>query len=139
MVRDPYFESRNPYFDGNGSILIWTDYLGSPNWGYYDANFQIEGQVDCKEKCYVTMDKSYLEKASAVVFSYRDIDLENLPKKKVEGQKWILYIIEPPNFSFYFYTNDSIENMTRKMWKKMDLLMSYRIDGDIYTPYGGII
>ena len=103
MVRDPYFESRNPYFDGNGSILIWTDYLGSPNWGYYDANFQIEGQVDCKEKCYVTRDKSYLEKVICrFIFTIETLIWEICPRKKSKAKSGYCILLNHPIFHFTF-------------------------------------
>lgn len=67
------------------------------------------------------------------MFHTRDLDVYDLPRNHIHGQKWVLYNIEsPPNAIIHKQNLDMFE-------EHIDWVASYRRDSDIYVPYGQVI
>ncbi|RWS23354.1 alpha-(1:3)-fucosyltransferase C-like protein, partial [Leptotrombidium deliense] len=108
-------------------ILIWTTYF-SGDW--IKKGFA----VDClKNKCVATSDRVYLQYASSVLFHWRDISATDLPLMKRYNQKWVLYNMESPANTYW--VRSTMENVQ----KEIDWTMTYRLDSDVYAPYGQVI
>lgn len=127
-------------FHGSGSangthrpprILMWTSFYGS--W-YGSLNKEKTGEDvtrGCSTKCFVTNDRNLLETSDAIVFHVRDMDMNDLPPRRSESQKWVFWSMEPPPYSVFAgfsYMRDMFN------WT-----MSYRSDSDIYDPYGKVV
>lgn len=112
-------------------ILMWTSFYGS--W-YGTLNKQKTGEDvtrGCAAKCFVTNDRHLLETSDAIVFHVRDMDMNDLPPRRSESQKWVFWSMEPPPYSVFAgfsYMHDMFN------WT-----MSYRSDSDIYDPYGKVV
>ncbi|CAG2161810.1 unnamed protein product [Oppiella nova] len=72
----------------------------------------------------VTSNRVYLPHAKALVFHWRDIS--TLPDYRLPDQLWTLYNMEAPT------------NTPQNLWptSEFNLTASYRMDSDIYVPYG---
>jgi hypothetical protein len=68
--------------------------------------------------------------SDAVLFHWRDINTDDLPLYNSTLQKWVLFNMESPNYT----PIDKILPLN----KHIDWTMTYRMDSDIYTPYGRI-
>ncbi|XP_018407882.1 PREDICTED: galactoside 3(4)-L-fucosyltransferase-like [Nanorana parkeri] len=106
-------------------ILLWT----WPSEHTFPLN-QCPPSVD-SSGCFFTVNHSMYSVASAVVMNHRDIsksvsDLSLMPRPP--GQYWIWFNLEPPQHLSNLTLMDNIFNLT----------MSYRLDSDIFTPYGWI-
>ncbi|XP_063003045.1 3-galactosyl-N-acetylglucosaminide 4-alpha-L-fucosyltransferase FUT3-like [Elgaria multicarinata webbii] len=113
-----------PYLGSSGlTILLWT-------WPY-GIHVGIE---NCTEvlgvpDCHFTADRSWYQKADAVLVHHHDVYLNaaKLPQQpRPAGQRWIWYSPEPPSKHPVPTFMDNLFNLT----------MSYRRDSDIYAPYG---
>nr|XP_056700640.1 4-galactosyl-N-acetylglucosaminide 3-alpha-L-fucosyltransferase FUT6-like [Euleptes europaea] len=78
--------------------------------------------------CHFTADRSWHNKADAVVVHHRDVCYSNsLPRNpRPPSQRWIWFNLESPSNSPNLGFMDNYFNLT----------MSYRRDSDIFTPYG---
>ncbi|KAL1420688.1 hypothetical protein MTO96_004432 [Rhipicephalus appendiculatus] len=111
-------------------ILLWTSYFRS--W-YEELNDTRIGDVpvaNCTSKCTVTNDPCLAEDSDAVVFHVYDMEIDNLPPKRLDWQKWVFYLMEAPphtNFMDFKYT-----------YYMFNWTMTYRRDSDIHIPYGRV-
>ncbi|XP_068020889.1 4-galactosyl-N-acetylglucosaminide 3-alpha-L-fucosyltransferase FUT6-like [Melanerpes formicivorus] len=79
--------------------------------------------------CHFTVDRSWTQKAHAVVIHHRDVcwnpqKLTQIPR--LQSQRWIWFNLESPSHSPNLRAMNNLFNLT----------MSYRKDSDIFTPYG---
>ncbi|XP_069479925.1 3-galactosyl-N-acetylglucosaminide 4-alpha-L-fucosyltransferase FUT3-like [Ambystoma mexicanum] len=106
-------------------ILLWKFPFG--------AEFPLD---QCQESygisgCYLTANRTWYDRADAVIFHHRDIcrDQKQLPQiARPPNQHWIWFNLESPSHSPNLHLMDNLMNFT----------MSYRLDSDIFTPYGRI-
>ncbi|XP_073460683.1 3-galactosyl-N-acetylglucosaminide 4-alpha-L-fucosyltransferase FUT3-like [Aquarana catesbeiana] len=107
----------------NVVVLLWT-------WPF-GAQFPLD---KCPKpfdspRCLLTADRSLYNTANAVIFHHRDVcgSKDQMPQMpRPEGQYWVWYNLESPSHSPNLHFMDKLINLT----------MSYRIDSDIFTPYG---
>lgn len=112
-------------------ILIYTKYYFAP-W-----NDIFTGEpIFTNNRCLYTTDHSALMTSSAVIFHLRDVrKISDLPKIKVQNQKWIIYNIESPMGNRRW---DELE-LFKNIAPHFDLTMTYRSDSDIAIPYGRMV
>uniref|UniRef100_A0A8C5G3C9 Fucosyltransferase n=2 Tax=Gouania willdenowi TaxID=441366 RepID=A0A8C5G3C9_GOUWI len=108
------------------TILLWVHPFGvfAPLPDCW-KQFQIHG-------CTITDDKHAYRQADAVIFHHRDIGIgrARMPTEpRPRSQKWIWMNHESPTNSPRLQKFDRVFNLT----------MSYRMDSDIYVPYGHLI
>uniref|UniRef100_A0A8C5PH78 Fucosyltransferase n=1 Tax=Leptobrachium leishanense TaxID=445787 RepID=A0A8C5PH78_9ANUR len=82
--------------------------------------------------CFFTANRSLYSSADAVVLHHRDVcnsreQLPNIPRPK--KQYWIWFNLESPSHCPNLNLMDNLINLT----------MSYRVDSDIFTPYGRLL
>ncbi|XP_075693059.1 3-galactosyl-N-acetylglucosaminide 4-alpha-L-fucosyltransferase FUT3-like [Rhinoderma darwinii] len=105
------------------TILVWT----WPSGHTFPLN-QCPASID-SSGCFFTLNRSMYSMANAVVIHHRDVSgsksqLPQVPRPPY--QYWIWFSMEPPSNLRNLTIMDNIINMT----------MSYRMDSDIFTPYG---
>ena len=101
-------------------ILFWTK-----RYGKIMPDFEVE----CPRKCKFTSDRSTIRNSDAVIFHLWDItDRKQLPVYHDPKQPWVLYNMEPPIMTSHIKHFNDVFNVT----------MTYRIDSDVYVPYGYI-
>ncbi|KAM4701791.1 alpha-(1,3)-fucosyltransferase 4 [Discoglossus pictus] len=77
--------------------------------------------------CQLTTNRSMYQEADAILFHHRDIgDFNDFPLRTQTSQKWIWMNFESPSHSPWLRSLGGIFNWT----------MSYRVDSDIFIPYG---
>ncbi|XP_054155619.1 alpha-(1,3)-fucosyltransferase C-like [Oppia nitens] len=149
-------------------ILFWTKYFGSqltetgrlvsddghnncmqPRWWS-----QFDETTDDKElafgvptttttppplsQCMVTSDRSYLSVADAVVFHWRDINIDDMPPVRHGHQLWILYNMEAPTHTNNIFSLDS-DGGGSSGELAFNWTVTYRQDSDVYVPYGQLV
>ncbi|KAM5138190.1 3-galactosyl-N-acetylglucosaminide 4-alpha-L-fucosyltransferase FUT3-like [Mantella aurantiaca] len=104
------------------TILLWT----WPGNHTFPLN-QCPPSVD-SSGCFFTVNRSVYLEANAVVIHHRDIGSKDQlpPNPRPLNQYWIWFNMEPPEHLRNLTIMDNIINLT----------MSYRVDSDIFTPYG---
>ena len=110
-------------------ILLWTKYYSNdwPKTWSLDSNCRYNN-------CLFTQNRNDFFSSDAVLFHWRDIDTDDLPKyTKQSNQKWILFNMEAPVYTYMKYPNMISEI---NLFKSIDWVMSYTTDSDIYIPYG---
>ena len=113
---------------GKFHVLLWNNWYGRK---WID---RLDKHPKCKStNCVFTDNRSQQSESDAIVFHWWDIDPEDLPEQGVSTQKWVLFNIEPPQRHYRLIDFDRIG------LKKIDWIMSYRTDSDIYTPYGSAV
>ncbi|NXS60406.1 FUT3 fucosyltransferase, partial [Brachypteracias leptosomus] len=139
QFRPPWVDhyTSNPFTDrargGQGSvpardeprltILLWQ-------WPFGQRfNFINCSDVYDIPNCRFTTNRSWSQKADAVIVHHRDVcgnpkGLTQVPR--LPSQRWIWFNLESPSHSPNLDAMDNIFNLT----------MSYRKDSDIFTPYG---
>ncbi|KAM4723099.1 4-galactosyl-N-acetylglucosaminide 3-alpha-L-fucosyltransferase FUT6-like [Rhinophrynus dorsalis] len=106
-------------------ILLWTWPLN------YHFPLNKCPQPYNSSDCFFTVDRSMYSVADAVIFHHRDVcrSRYQLPQTpRPTNQYWIWFNLESPSHSPNLAFMDNLINLT----------MSYRIDSDIFTPYGWI-
>ncbi|XP_054166010.1 alpha-(1,3)-fucosyltransferase C-like [Oppia nitens] len=73
--------------------------------------------------------------SDVILFHWRDIDIRDQPTDKLFDQKWVLYNMESPMYTYMSYPN-RLFNI--RLFESIDWTMTYRTDSDIYIPYGTI-
>ncbi|XP_075692863.1 3-galactosyl-N-acetylglucosaminide 4-alpha-L-fucosyltransferase FUT3-like [Rhinoderma darwinii] len=104
-------------------ILLW-------NWPFGDQ-FPLNQcpEESCGERCLFTDNRSFYNLADAVVIHHREVSTstELLPQDpRPTRQYWIWFNLESPNNCPNLQMMNNLFNLT----------MSYRVDSDIFTPYG---
>lgn len=131
--------SYSPFYSSSGAngtsrlprIMMWTSFYGS--WYGLLSNKKIGEDFTrkCAVKCSVTNDRRLLSSSDAIVFHVRDMDMNDLPTRRSESQKWVFWSMEPPPYSVFAGFN--------YMHNMFNWTMSYRRDSDIYEPYGKVV
>jgi hypothetical protein len=107
-------------------ILFWTKYFSSNDW----LKFSLKDLKCQYSNCILTEERNNFNISDAVVFHWRDINADDLPLYNSTLQKWVLFNLESPNYT-------PIDQIL-PLIKHIDWTMTYRMDSDIYTPYGRI-
>lgn len=111
-------------------ILLWTSYFSDRYSSLDDTRIGEVLVAKCTSKCVVTNDPCLLGDSDAIVFHVYDMEIENLPPKRFNWQKWVFYLMESPphtNFIDFKYT-----------YYMFNWTMTYRRDSDIDVPYGRV-
>ncbi|XP_053561041.1 alpha-(1,3)-fucosyltransferase 4 [Bombina bombina] len=103
------------------TVLIWYEPFGKRRrLGDCHILFNVSG-------CQLTTNRSMYQEADAIIFHHRDIgDYNDFPLRRYSSQKWIWMNFESPSHSNWLRSFGGIFNWT----------MSYRVDSDIFIPYG---
>lgn len=112
--------------NGDKVILLWTPFYDK--WDYQHGN---PNQCPVEKSCQVTNDRSKLKESDAIVFHLRDLDLTDLPPYRHPRQRWVLFNLEPPPYSYFLGF--------RFMNQMFNWTMTYRLDSDIVVKYGGFV
>ena len=80
--------------------------------------------------CVFSDNRTDLQQYDAIVFHWPNIKPKDTPQKLIDNQKWVLFDRETP---YYIYSN-----LRSLGLKRIDWMMTYRTDSDIYTPYGRV-
>lgn len=105
-------------------ILLWTKYFGSTVWTQQNLK-----RLDCDySNCVLTADRSLLSASDALLFHWWDFSAEDMPDRHHERQKWVLFNWEA--------VQTSPVDRIRTIAERIDWLMSYQTEADIYAPYG---
>ncbi|XP_019943672.2 alpha-(1,3)-fucosyltransferase 4-like [Paralichthys olivaceus] len=108
------------------TLLIWTHPFGQhQKLPDCYALFQVPG-------CTLTDDKNAYPRADALIVHHRDVatgSAELPPEPRPQGQKWIWMNYESPSHTPKLQLFEGVFNLT----------MSYRVDSDIFLPYGYLI
>ncbi|TSN21199.1 Alpha-(1,3)-fucosyltransferase 4 [Bagarius yarrelli] len=105
------------------TLLIWWFPFGKPlSLPDCTASYGVPG-------CTLTSDRRAFAHADAVIMHHRELMLnwkELLDYPRPLAQKWIWMNFESPSHSGFLHQFDGVFNLT----------MSYRLDSDIFLPYG---
>ncbi|VDN53675.1 unnamed protein product [Dracunculus medinensis] len=82
----------------------------------------------CSHKCDIIESRKDILKAGAVLFNVNDLRLNNLPKRRIPNQVYVLLNRESPHHT-YIYSK-------RLPPYFFNLSMTYRLDSDFYYGYG---
>ncbi|XP_042316721.1 alpha-(1,3)-fucosyltransferase 4 [Sceloporus undulatus] len=108
------------------TVLLWWEPFGrSRRLGDCQRRFQIPA-------CRLTTDQSQLPSAQAVLFHHRDLALHGprqLPPDRPPSQRWVWMNFESPSHSQGLQGLRGIFNWT----------MSYKLDSDVFVPYGYLL
>uniref|UniRef100_A0A914E239 Fucosyltransferase n=1 Tax=Acrobeloides nanus TaxID=290746 RepID=A0A914E239_9BILA len=103
-------------------ILIWTKYYGN--------NFTVAQRLpSCPYQCIYTNDQNFRDHANAVVFHIRDLNVQHLPEPQLDSYKVFFNMESPPHTHLHFNELPS---------DYFNLSMTYRVDSDVYCPYGSM-
>ncbi|NXF63813.1 FUT3 fucosyltransferase, partial [Ciccaba nigrolineata] len=108
------------------TILLWKWPFG------HHFNFINCSKVYKTPDCHFTVNRSWSQKADAVIMHHGDVfrEREKLVKlPRFPFQPWIWFNLESPSHSPNLGAMDNLFNLT----------MSYRRDSDIFTPYGELL
>ncbi|XP_062601165.1 alpha-(1,3)-fucosyltransferase 7-like isoform X1 [Saccostrea cucullata] len=108
------------------TIAVWTTFFGHA-W-LDNIKFVLS---KCRYKCQAT-GREGLAQSDAVFFHYHryDLDVQDLPKRNVLNQIWILYLLEPTTY---------IERDIVVLNGLFNWTMSYRRDSTVFAPYGSFV
>ena len=86
-------------------ILYWNEAYGSTEYGFccgQEPYFKFQ----CKyTNCFVTNDRNYLssvDQYDAILFHQRSLDKNDLPTKRSQNQRYIMYMMESASYPFNF-------------------------------------
>lgn len=123
------FQQKRP-MSNNSKNVVW---FNKPWWiSLPDINVVLK--LFCPEqKCSMTDNKTNIKESSAIIFTITEPLGNKLPMPYEErnlDQAWIFFGLESPAYTFKTGYADPV-------WKnKMNWSMNYRLDADIYYPYG---
>ena len=111
---------------GKIHVLLWT------KWYQFKWIDILDKEPKCEfTNCVFGDDRSKQGSSDAIVFHWYNINPNDVPKRVVDHQKWVLFNMESPHYTAIGFNNIGL--------KKIDWIMSYRTDSDIYTPYGSAV
>lgn len=119
LIEEDDYENETKY------ILDWNTFFGTPMEKGFQGKHFLE---ECPEfNCQILSNKSRINETSAVVFHATDINWNKLPLTRSSDQYYVFYSWEPPTRALVdAKVADGFFNLT----------MSYRLDSDLYSPYG---
>jgi len=114
--------------DRNDSLVIvaWTTVFGEPV-----GEKRVDGGAGkaCPRRCLITNRRALLPFAKGVMFHARDVKLDDLPERDVNGiQPWVLFTAETP-------PNDFWPSSAPDQLRLFDYSMTYRVDSDFPQTY----
>ena len=123
-VNDPQQQPKIPLAEqGKFHVLLWNNWYGNK---WIDS---LVKHPKCEfTNCVFSDNRAEQGSSDAIVFHWWDTDPNDLPEQGVNTQKLVLYNLEPPQHRLIDFDRIGL--------KKIDWIMSYRTDSDIYTPYG---
>lgn len=83
-------------------------------------------------QCLITTNRDYIQNAKSLVFHWRDLRADDLPKYRNPDQLWTLYNLEAPPYTF----TESVEIPSSMLF---NLTATYRSDSDIIIAYGKVV
>ncbi|XP_043846655.1 3-galactosyl-N-acetylglucosaminide 4-alpha-L-fucosyltransferase FUT3-like [Dromiciops gliroides] len=109
------------------TILIWTWPFNEPvSIRELHCSVPWTKMVDCQ----ITLNRTWYKKAHAVIIHHPDVSsnpsLQLPPAPRPVNQQWIWFTLESPSHLRNLAAMDGLFNLT----------MTYRIDSDIFAPYG---
>lgn len=107
-------------------ILGWTTLWDKP----FRDNLHNCKNKELANKCIVVSDRKLLNLSTALIFHVRDMSYKDLPPYKVNGSKFVFYTHESPQMTFIPLKGLPVGYF--------DWTMTYRLDSDVYAPYGFI-
>ena len=115
------FKRNNP---SGKTILFWTSFFDRED---FYVGMETKPFRKCPvRQCFTTNDRSLLNQSDAVIFHIRDLDMNDMPDKRLIHQRWIFYLLESP-----IYTYRSLADLGGVF----NWTMTYRHDSDIQRPY----
>ncbi|KHJ40825.1 fucosyl transferase [Trichuris suis] len=106
----------------NITILMWVPFFGK--------TFGQEVLSTCPDlNCRITNNRSKLKSSSAVVFHDRDVNILDVPKKRLPEQHFVFFLLESP----YHVSGTAFRQLSRGFYT---LTMNYRRDADVHFPFG---
>ena len=114
--------------DKSLKVLVW--YWNSK--GPFGKPWLIKDEeIFCpKTNCVLSTNRKDLNISDAIILTWRGVKLNDIPHV-IDNQKLVLYNMEPPHLTG--------KTLDRLGLEKIDWIMSYRIDSDIYIPYGKVV
>ncbi|XP_064489678.1 alpha-(1,3)-fucosyltransferase C-like [Ornithodoros turicata] len=104
-------------------VIIWNTFFGRA----VNPFFTSEVAYMCPRRCVFTRSRSRVNGSAAIVFHARDVNASDIPRRKYEGQIWVLFGLEPPPYTMApLVALNGLINWT----------VTYRSDSDIVFPYG---
>ncbi|XP_023343821.1 alpha-(1,3)-fucosyltransferase C [Eurytemora carolleeae] len=117
-------------------ILYFNKYFHLVDWNFGFGREPFITNQCANSNCYITNNRSYLPSLSdfeALLFHSRDMESKYVqvpnPARRKTNQKYIFYSLESP-------LNDGLDLNNHRLKSFFNWTMSYRIDSDIYLPYG---
>jgi len=114
--------------DRNDSLVIvaWTTVFGEP---FGEKRLDGGPGKSCPRRCLISNRRALLPYAKGVLFHARDVQLEDLPERDVNGiQPWVLFTAETP-------PNDFWPSSVPDQLRLFDYSMTYRVDSDFPLTY----
>ncbi|KAK3587291.1 hypothetical protein CHS0354_034444 [Potamilus streckersoni] len=104
-------------------ILLWTKFWSLEYWTEVDKF----GIPPCASRCDITVDKSRIEEADAVLFHWGNLWwYTDLPIYRRSDQVWVFYNAEPLH-----------KQSNLAPWRNVfNWSMSYRTDSTVFSPFG---
>ncbi|GFS96292.1 alpha-(1,3)-fucosyltransferase C [Nephila pilipes] len=107
------------YMQSTKTILLWTKFFGITNFVPSYSN------LGCPlPKCFVTSDRSYLNRSDALIFHLRDINLKDMPTYRIPRQVWILLHHESPHHT--------PPDLLKQLDGMFNWTATYRLDSEIF-------
>ncbi|KFD63550.1 hypothetical protein M514_01618, partial [Trichuris suis] len=106
----------------NITILMWFSFFGT--------TLGQEVFSACPElNCHITHNRAAFNQSSAVVFHHRNVKASDVPKKRLPGQHFVLFLLHSP----YYTSSELFQQLGTNFYT---LTMNYRRDSDVHIPYG---
>lgn len=113
-------------------ILLWTQFYSSDEWIK-----SLKTDYKCEySNCVLTNNRSDMDSNDVVLFHWRDINVLDLPEEKASHQTWVLFNMESPVYTYMKFPSKIFDI---KLFERIDWLMTYRKDSDVYVPYGQVV
>lgn len=108
-------------------------FYNCPKW-FPLTNVKLRMKLCPYNNCHLTIDRTLMQNASAVIFHYpnfADIKLQTrVFSMRPSNQTWVFFGMESP-------ANINVNQLVLPMWSgQLNWSMSYRLDSDVHLPYG---
>ncbi|KAH9376371.1 hypothetical protein HPB48_001758 [Haemaphysalis longicornis] len=81
-------------------ILIWTKLHEYQYTFFLKKPSEELNYTGCPKRCRIIDDRSKLSISDGVVFHGKDINVSDMPRTRLQHQKWVYWSAEPPPLSF---------------------------------------
>lgn len=96
-------------------------------------NISINCVIINRPKYHIENITQLIHESKAIVFHWRDINENDLPKYHPPGQPWVLYNLESPQHTLYG------ERAKQFYDHQINARMTYRMDSEVPAPYGRLM